>query len=215
VLDWLKMKHQTFSQEARESSSWRVFLVDNEENAMAAAEMERTLVEFAPDPAGQAYIDRVLAPMLPNPYQRYRDIALVAMSIAVLAVPDPNWVRHRLRQVLQVGLDQEGILFTFDLPSVLVEETSRRGLASGALGGYVQRAYNAFDRWGTAVLAHSARAAALFRQGRQPRRSPSCGMRPRGTRGTQALPPRRCCSLRTAGSSSAGRPRQKRTSKGW
>jgi tetratricopeptide (TPR) repeat protein len=85
----------------------------------------------------------------------------------VLAAADPPWVRQWLRPILQVGLDQEGVTFTFDLPAMLVAEAERRERAAARLRDYLDTALDSHDRWGTSVRAHSARAAALFCLGKR------------------------------------------------
>jgi hypothetical protein len=66
-------------------------------------------------------------------------------------------------------LDLEGVTFTFDLASVLRAEGERRAVLAAdlpLLAEYLDKACGTEDRWGTAVRARSARAAALFQQGR-------------------------------------------------
>ena len=114
------------------------------------------LAALAPYPAGQSGIDRALAANLTNPYPRYRDVALVAIAIATVQVPDAAWARQRLRTILRTGLDSEGITFTFDLPAVLLKEAERRNMAAPDLAAYLDQALNQDDRWGTQIRARSA-----------------------------------------------------------
>jgi energy-coupling factor transporter ATP-binding protein EcfA2 len=137
--------------------------------ANGSVELRRLLVALAGEQAGRDSIDRALRPTLVNPYARYRDIALVNLGVAAAAVPDRTWASERLRKILRTGLDEEGVTFTFDLAFVLHEEGQRRNLGSGGLRtltDYLKHAVESQDRWGTATRARSARAAALFRQGR-------------------------------------------------
>jgi tetratricopeptide (TPR) repeat protein len=143
----------------------QLVVLDDEERAYAMTSLRDVLVEAAADPYGQDRLAMVLELILPNPYPQYRDIALEALGVAVLAAADPPWVRRWLRRILQVGLDQEGVTFTFDLSSMLVMEAERRGGEALQLRDYVDRALDSDDRWGTSVRAHSAMAAALFRLG--------------------------------------------------
>jgi hypothetical protein len=64
-------------------------------------------------------------------------------------------------------MDEEGVTFTFDLASVLHAEGKRRNVSPDILlplTEYLERVNGCQDRWGTAIRARSARAAALFRQ---------------------------------------------------
>jgi len=136
--------------------------------ATKAISLRDGLVRLATDPAGQAGIDRALRLFVANPYPRYRDIALIALGVAVLAVPDLYWARERVRAVLRTGLDVEGVTFTFDLPSVLLAETERRGIGIPELTAYVDRARQQRDRWGSAARFRGGQALAAFRQGNLP-----------------------------------------------
>ncbi|MHC2842869.1 P-loop domain-containing protein [Bradyrhizobium diazoefficiens] len=125
------------------------------------------LVGLAAEPEGQQGIDRLLQPTLENAYARYRDIELVSLGVASLAVPDADWAAKRLRRIISAGLDLEGVTFTFDLASVVHAEGEQRGSSVSdlrLLAEYLERARGAEDRWGTAVRARNARAAVLFRQ---------------------------------------------------
>ena len=117
-------------------------------------------------------IDDMLAMVIPNAYPHYRDLGLVALASACLAVPDVDWVRVRLQAILAVALDREGVIFALDLPSILEGEAARRGMDAGLPGlqdvrDYLTAAAAGDDQWGTAMRAGSARAAALFWQGRR------------------------------------------------
>jgi hypothetical protein len=124
------------------------------------------LMKLAPTQEGQARIDEVLDLVLPNLYPRYRDIGLVALGVACLLVPDPSWVRPRFQSILRTALEQEGVTFAFDLPAVLLEEARKRRIPARQLSDNLSGALGSNDRWGTGIRAHSARAAALFRQGK-------------------------------------------------
>jgi hypothetical protein len=143
-----------------------VEFVDEERTGNYAANLRDLLVTFAAEPFGQESIDRALQVVIINPYPRYRDNALVALGIASLAVPDKLWTRQRLQRILRSGLDAEGITFTFDLPSQVVQEVSKRGLEEPeALTTYLEKALEQIDRWGTKLRALRAQAAAYFWQG--------------------------------------------------
>jgi hypothetical protein len=106
--------------------------------------------------------------VLSNPYPRYRDIALVSLAYVVVTVPDDAWVRRLLRHIIMVGLDLEGVTFTFDLPLTLLAEAEQRNLPPAQrldLADYREQALNGLDRWGTLVRANSALAATIYRQG--------------------------------------------------
>jgi hypothetical protein len=124
------------------------------------------LMKLAPTQEGQAAIDEALDLVLPNLYPRYRDIGLVALGVACLLAPDPSWVRPRLQSILRTALEQEGVTFAFDLPAVLLEEARKHQIPARQLSDYLNGAFRGNDRWGTAIRAHSARASALFRQGK-------------------------------------------------
>jgi hypothetical protein len=127
--------------------------------------LQSLLTKLAATEAGQQGIDQALELVLPNPYPRYRDIGLVSLGIACLAAPDSAWVRRRLQPILRAALNQEGVIFTFDLAAILLAEAKRRKLAAAQLSDYLQQALANEDRWGTAMRARSAHAAALFWQG--------------------------------------------------
>jgi hypothetical protein len=138
---------------------------DAEIAAFNAERLGSLLTSLAADPIGRDDIDQVLGPVLINPYPQYRDLAITALGVAVLAVPDASWVRLRLQRILQTTLDSEGATFTFDLPSVLLAEAERRQIPAQDLSNYLNKARTHEDLWGTRVRAYSAHASALFRQG--------------------------------------------------
>jgi hypothetical protein len=130
--------------------------------------MRDLLIGLAGRPEGRDGIERTLAPTLGNPYARYRDIGLVALGTAVVAVPDDNWADQKLRAILLAGLDAEGVTFTFDLPTLVLGEIRRRGRGNARLSEYVSHAHAPAgdrDRWATEIRALSADAAATFAQG--------------------------------------------------
>ena len=143
--------------------------LDEEVVGMEAAGLRELLVELAAQEAGQNGIDQALDLVLPDPYPRYRNIALEALGIACLAVPESSWARTRLQSILRAALDREGVIFTFDLPAILLAEAERRDLLAQDLSEYLAQALTSDDRWGTTIHAHSARAAALFWQGQTAR----------------------------------------------
>ena len=61
--------------------------LDVEEVGQGVADLRNLLVALAATREGQTGIDQALQWLLPNPYPRYRDIGLVALGIACLAVP--------------------------------------------------------------------------------------------------------------------------------
>jgi uncharacterized protein DUF4062 len=124
------------------------------------------LVEVSHDVRGRALLERALEAVQKNPYPRYRDNLLVALGIAALAVPDAAWVAARMQAILETGIEQEGVTFTFDLPAQLVAEADRRGLPAAKLAGYLQTAAASYDRWGMRLRSTSAQAAADFAQAR-------------------------------------------------
>jgi hypothetical protein len=149
-----------------EATSNRPFL-DEEAVGHHAAGLRGLLVELAATNEGRAAIDKSLNLVLPNPYPRYRDIGLVALGIACLAVPDPDWTRPRLQSIIETALNQEGVTYAFDLPAILLEEARKRKLPAQKLTDYLETALNSNNGWGTSMRAHSARAAALFWQGKE------------------------------------------------
>jgi hypothetical protein len=132
-----------------------------------AANMGRSLARLADQSGGRRAIDRALAAALPVPYPEYRDAALVTLGAAALASSDASWVRSRLQRILRTTLDEEGITFTFELPSILLAEANRRHLPARDLADYLDRALSTDDRWGTVTHARSGRAAALHWQNRK------------------------------------------------
>jgi hypothetical protein len=141
-------------------------LLDVEAMGTGAASLRRLLVALAATPEGQDGILQALQLVLPNPYPRYRDIGLVALGIACLAVPDPSWVRLQLHRILDAALNQEGVAFAYNLPSVLQEEARKRGLPAPKLNDHLSKALAAHNSWGTKIRAQSAHAAGLFWQGK-------------------------------------------------
>jgi hypothetical protein len=101
-----------------------------------------------------------------NPYPRYRDLALVALGRVCVGVPDPVEARGCMQSILRAALDQEGITFTFDLPSLLLAEATRRGLPAPDLVAYLDEAKRMQDRWTTPVRIQSATALAEHYLGR-------------------------------------------------
>jgi hypothetical protein len=140
-------------------------LMDPETSAELASSLQKRLHRLAALPAGQKLIVRAIIPVLGNPYPRYRDIALGALGTALLGSPDRLWIRPHLQAVLRAGLDDEGVTFTFDLPSILLAEWERRGRSAPELASYLEIAVASQDVWGTSMRALSAQAAASFRQG--------------------------------------------------
>jgi hypothetical protein len=140
-------------------------IMDPETNAEVASSLQDDLRRIAASPAGQALIDRAIASVLTNPYPRYRDSALGALGTAQLGSPDPLLIRPQLQAVLRAGLDDEGVTFTFDLPSVVLAEWEARGQSAPELASYLQTAASSHDVWGTSMRARSAQAAASLRRG--------------------------------------------------
>ncbi len=141
---------------------------DPEFEAARATTLRDVLRRLAAEPEGQAGIDRILRPTLSNPYPRYRDIGLIAIGTAVVAVPDDTWVDDRLRSILLAGLDTEGVTFTFDLPTLLLSEANRRKRPVAGLATYLDQARQQVaspDRWGTGMRVLSAEASSLAAQG--------------------------------------------------
>ena len=156
-----------FEQLVSEGNAEAVSMVpfyDEELVEKQAVGLQDLLTQVAAHSSGQEAIDRILQLVLPNPYPYYRDIALVALGVSCLAVPETSWVRSRLQAILRTALDQEGVIFTFDLPATLLAEAEKRKLPAQDLSEYLAQALESNDRWGTSMRARSASAAALFRQ---------------------------------------------------
>lgn len=132
--------------------------------------LHELLAGLGSDPACRQGVDDMLAIVAANSYPRYRDLGLVGLGIVCLAWPDVDSVRGRLQSLLAAALDRDGVLFTLDLPSILEAEATWRR-AGDTLPGlrevreYIAQAAAGDDRWGSALRAGSARAAALFWQG--------------------------------------------------
>jgi hypothetical protein len=144
----------------------------DEETAEQVRQMRHLLRSLAADPNRQPQIDQLLKVILPNAYPRYRDIGLVELGVACLAAPQVGWSRQRLQDILRVGLNVEGVIFTFDLPAILLAEADQPQRAIPAdlparhqLAAFLGEALQRDDRWGTAMRAQSAQAAAAFWQG--------------------------------------------------
>jgi hypothetical protein len=139
--------------------------VDAETAAGVTRSLATKLRGLLADAAGRRLVTRALRTVLRNPYPRYRDIALSAIGGTVVTAPDRDWVSDRLREILRAGLDDEGITFTFDLPTLLLAENDKRRLRSDGLRSFVEEALDREDVWGTRMRALSAKAAAAFRNG--------------------------------------------------
>ena len=140
-------------------------VMDPETTADVVSSLENDLRRVAANEEGKDLITRVLRPVIRNPYPRYRDISLGALGTAVLAAPERSWVRGRMQLILRAGLDDEGITFSFDLPTMVLAECDARGLPADGLREYVQEAAGRQDAWGTRARALSARAATTYRYG--------------------------------------------------
>jgi hypothetical protein len=139
--------------------------LDEERAGEYMVHVRESLVALHADPEGPVLIAQALGYVLSNPYPRYRDIGLVALGLAALAMPDANWIDTQLQTILETGLEKEGVTFTFDVAAQLSAEAERRGLVNAPLADYLSRAAGAVDRWGTRLRAASATAAAAFAQG--------------------------------------------------
>jgi Domain of unknown function (DUF4062) len=144
-----------------------VEFIDEERSVEYTTRLQDALIALANDFSVRGAIDRLFATVEAHRYPRYRDNALVVLAIAALAVPDPNWSSSRLQKIIEIGLEREGVTFTFDLPAQLAAEADRRGLAAPGLTDYLAQATNASDRWGSRLRATSAQAKANYVQGRQ------------------------------------------------
>jgi hypothetical protein len=140
-------------------------LSDAESVAMLTGGLKDLLIKLAADQDAQQSVDRLLGVALSNPYPRYRDIALQALTISCLSVPNLLWVRYRLRGIFEVTLNEEGVSFTFDFPYVLLLEAEKRNLPAASIKDYIKRMPTKQDRWGTSRRMHNATAVALFYQG--------------------------------------------------
>jgi hypothetical protein len=135
-------------------------LLGQEVSSLGAA-----LMVLAPYEESRESIDRALAAAVIDPYPAYRDLALVPVGVAAVFVPDLKWARERIQRVLRTAIEGEGVTFTFDLAGTLLEEARRRGLSVPDLEAYLADLEYRHDRWGTAMRASSAHAAAVFYQG--------------------------------------------------
>jgi hypothetical protein len=145
------------------------FFTSEERSGDFADGLQAALLRVAGDAQGRQKIEEALPLILGNPYLPYRDIQLVALMAACLAVEDDGWVSLRLQDALRITLEQEGIAFTFDLPAILAAEAQRRSLPAPELRAYLDQARAGGDNWGTAARARSADAIAWF--GRDPTRA--------------------------------------------
>ena len=157
----IRRLEQNTEQGSAEASS----VLDPETSAELAWSLRNQLYEVAGHPDGQNLIERAVRALAKNPYPRYRDLALAAVGTAVLGSSDRLWVRRSMQAVLRAGLDDEGVTFTFDLPSVLLAEARRRGRPAPQLAAYLDQAERRQDVWGTSMRALSAAAAAAFHRG--------------------------------------------------
>jgi len=140
---------------------------DEEESVSHAADLQRVLTQLAYDSDSRTVLQKALDLTLRNPYPRYRDIMLVAIGLADVAISycdaaSSAWARKRMRDILRTGLDAEGVTFTFDLPAILLEEAHQRSIPAPELQEFLDIALSQGDRWDTQLRAQSARAAARF-----------------------------------------------------
>ena len=149
------------------SPEYEAEYVDEERAGEYMQHVRDSLVALNSDAAGPLLIGEALKYVLINPYPRYRDIGLVSLGVAALAMPDRAWTDAQLQTILETGLEKEGVTFTFDVAAHLLAEAGRRGLATPELADYLSKAAVAVDRWGTRLRTASATAAAAFVQGDQ------------------------------------------------
>jgi hypothetical protein len=149
----------TYDREARTVS--RDF-ADAEVMARRASELRDVLLRLVPHPQGQEEIDRTLGIVAANPYPFYRDLALCALGSVCAMSPDENWADSRLRQLLDVALDREGYVSTFDLPTLLTGPAPE----FAGIQAILDRAVEDQGPWGTRIRSLSARAAVAHFQGR-------------------------------------------------
>jgi hypothetical protein len=141
------------------------YFISEERSGDFADSLQAALLGAAGDAQGRQIIEEAIPVILSNPYLRYRDIQLVALIAACLAVEDDGWVSQRLQDALRITLEQEGIAFTFDLPAILAAEAQRRNVPAWDLDAYLNKARAGGDHWGTTARASSADAIAWFGQG--------------------------------------------------
>jgi hypothetical protein len=161
---WVQKSEEMYADNSNPSL---VEYIDEERSVEHTMRLRNTLIALANDFSVRGATDRLLTTVEMNCYPRYRDNALVALAIAILAVPDPSWSSSRLQKIIEIGLETEGVTFTFDLPAQLAAEADRRGLAAPGLAHYLAESANSSDRWGSRLRATSAQAAAEYVQGRQ------------------------------------------------
>ncbi len=135
-------------------------------------DMGALLRQLAVDATGWELIERTLKTVLPNPYLAYRDIGLQMVLRAALAAPltsDPMalmWLRHVWQELASVVMNREGIIFTYELPFLLLSEAERRDVdVDPALASFCDHALGIFDKWGTRMRVHAAYATTAFRAG--------------------------------------------------
>jgi hypothetical protein len=162
----LGVRMQNFRMNLDENPSLVQFIDEGDAGEFTVLSVD-AMVQVASTVEGRSFIDQVLALVRGNPYPRYRDDALVAVGIAASAVSETAWTRKRLRDLIATGLDNEGITFTFDLAAQLAAEAKERGLAATEVSDYIDAAKGSNDRWGSALRAFNALAAAEFCQGRK------------------------------------------------
>ena len=143
-----------------------VEFIDEERTAEFTVRLEDAMIQVARTVEGRSRIDQIRGLVRNNPYPRYRDNALVAVGVASLRSQETSWTRQCLQDIIATGLDNEGITFTFDLAAQLAAESGRRGLPPTDLTLYLRAADSSSDRWGSALRAASALAAAEFSQAR-------------------------------------------------
>ncbi|HMF94036.1 MAG TPA: DUF4062 domain-containing protein [Vicinamibacterales bacterium] len=170
LLDNVTRRTETLEAQTGEhpSPEYAVEYLSEERAGDYFAQLRDGLITLAGASRGRELIDRALAAVERNPYPRYRDIGLVALGVSALAAPDSEWTTVRLEQILETGLEKEGVTFTFDLAAQLVAEARRRSMAAPALFEYLQRGESSSDRWGSRLRCLSARAAADATQDDRP-----------------------------------------------
>jgi hypothetical protein len=104
--------------------------------------------------------------MVGNPYPEYRDLALDQLATAVLCSTDADWARAGLQRIIQSGLDQEGVTFTYDLPIAILQEAESRNVALAELRNHLEPIMRGQqDPYESMTRVDLARAGAHYHQG--------------------------------------------------
>ena len=123
IINEVRLKIDTLREAARKASTAFIssleFLLDDEERAYEIADLSQKLASVADTDDGREALRDLVILTKGNPYVEYRDIALKSLGAIIVLWAEESFTRELLRDIIQTGLDQEGVTHTLDLPQIL------------------------------------------------------------------------------------------------